>query len=193
MRRHFYIHTPFFLHFQIWPFWPQEPKNSNLTNSFLAHYPQPKMNQKSPKDPKLIFILTIKLLYTYEDAAYRCFDLAHTDLAHLSPNRATHLKSPEKRFSLDAWAPTKLYFWSDPGFVCGVAQHTTNELNGRKLRGSTKEGGSSFGLFSKLRQRKCGRPKYCFFLFENWPEHWHRKQEVQRREPWWSRRGRGGG
>ncbi len=48
------------------------------------HYPQPKMNQKSPNDPKSILILTIKLLYTYfwktllllEDAAYRCFDLA---------------------------------------------------------------------------------------------------------------------
>ncbi len=40
-------------------------KDSNLTNSFFAHYPQPKMNQKSPKDPKCILFLTIKLLYTY--------------------------------------------------------------------------------------------------------------------------------
>ncbi len=48
IQRHLYIHTLFFLHFQIWPFWPQKPKNSNLTNSFLAHYPQTKMNQKSP-------------------------------------------------------------------------------------------------------------------------------------------------
>ncbi len=46
-------------------FWPQKPKNSNLTNSFLTHHPQPKMNQKSPKDPKSILILTIKLLCTY--------------------------------------------------------------------------------------------------------------------------------
>ncbi len=46
-------------------FWPQEPKNSNLTNSFLEHYPQPKMNHKSLKDPKLILFLTIKMLYTY--------------------------------------------------------------------------------------------------------------------------------
>ncbi len=29
------------------------------------HYPQPKMNQKSPKDPESILILTMKLLYTY--------------------------------------------------------------------------------------------------------------------------------
>ncbi len=29
------------------------------------HYPQPKMNHNSPKDPESIFILTIKLLYTY--------------------------------------------------------------------------------------------------------------------------------
>ncbi len=28
-------------------------------------YPQPKMNQKSPKGPKSILILTMKLLYTY--------------------------------------------------------------------------------------------------------------------------------
>ncbi len=63
--RHFYIHTPFFLHFQIWPFWPQKPKNSNLTDSFLTHYLKPKMNQKSPKDRKPILILTMKLLYTY--------------------------------------------------------------------------------------------------------------------------------
>ncbi len=55
----------FFPHFQIWTFWPQEPKNSNLINSFLMHYPQPKMNQKSLKHPKSILILTIKLLYTY--------------------------------------------------------------------------------------------------------------------------------
>ncbi len=40
-------------------------KNWNLTNSFLTHCPHPKMNQKSPKDPKSILILTIKLLYTY--------------------------------------------------------------------------------------------------------------------------------
>ncbi len=32
-----------------------------------------------------------------EDTACRCFDLARTDLAHLSPNQATHLKSPERR------------------------------------------------------------------------------------------------
>ncbi len=34
------------------------------------------------------------------DAAYRCFDLACTDLARLSPNRATHLKSPENWISI---------------------------------------------------------------------------------------------
>ena len=31
--------TPCFLNFQIWTFWPHEPKNSNFTNSFLKHYP----------------------------------------------------------------------------------------------------------------------------------------------------------
>ncbi len=51
IQTHFDIHIPFFPHFQIWSFWPQKPKNSNLTNSFLMHYPQPKMNQKSPSFP----------------------------------------------------------------------------------------------------------------------------------------------
>ncbi len=57
------------------------------------------MNQKNPKDPKSILILTIKLTSVHillEEAAYGCFDLAHTNLAHLSLNRATHLKSPQK-------------------------------------------------------------------------------------------------
>ncbi len=62
---HFYINTPYFLYFQIWTFWSHKPKNSNFTNSFLEHYPQPKLNQKSPKDLELILILTMKLLYAY--------------------------------------------------------------------------------------------------------------------------------
>ncbi len=57
------------------------------------------MNQKSPKDPQAILILTMKLLCTYfwKTLPNRCFDLAHTNLAHLSPNRATHLKWPKKQ------------------------------------------------------------------------------------------------
>ncbi len=57
--------------------------------------------QNEPKDPKRSQInphldheTSVHILL--EDAAYRCFDLARTDLAPLSPNRATHLKSPEK-------------------------------------------------------------------------------------------------
>ena len=61
----FYIHTPYFLNLQIWTFQPHEPKKLNFLNSFLEHYPQPKINQKSPKDPKLILILNMKLLYTF--------------------------------------------------------------------------------------------------------------------------------
>ncbi len=37
----------------------------NLTFMTSKTHPQPKMNQKSPKDPKSILILTMKLLYTY--------------------------------------------------------------------------------------------------------------------------------
>ncbi len=65
IQTHFYVNTVYFPHLQVWTFWPHEPKNSNFTNSFLKHYPQPKLNQNSPKDPKLILILTMKLLYTY--------------------------------------------------------------------------------------------------------------------------------
>ena len=32
---------------------------------FIRHCPQPKFNQKSPKDPNLILILTMKLVYAY--------------------------------------------------------------------------------------------------------------------------------
>ncbi len=106
IQRHFYIHTPFFSDFQIWTFCPQKPKNSNLTNSFLVHYPKPKINQKSPKDPKLDshhdHQTAVHILL--EDPAYRWFDLACTDLAcffQKPPNLATHLKSHKKETELD--------------------------------------------------------------------------------------------
>ncbi len=97
IQRHFYIHTPFFLHFQIWPFWPLKPKNLNLTNSFLAHYPQPKMNQKSPKDLKSILVLTMKLLYTYfwktlPIGALICLARIWFIWAHIMQPTSNHLK-----------------------------------------------------------------------------------------------------
>ncbi len=52
IQTHFYLHTPDFQSFQIWTFWPKEPKNMNFPKSFMAHDPQPKWNQKSPEDPK---------------------------------------------------------------------------------------------------------------------------------------------
>ncbi len=104
IRIYFYIHTPFFPHFQIWPFSPQKPKNSNLTNSFLAHYPQPKMNQKSPKDPKSILILTMKLLQTYFwktlpiDALIwlALILLAFSKSSLIGPSSSNHLKITKK-------------------------------------------------------------------------------------------------
>ena len=63
---HFYIYTSNFQPFQIWTFWPEEPKYLNFLKSFSAHYPQLKLNQTCPKHPELIIIiLTMKLLYTY--------------------------------------------------------------------------------------------------------------------------------
>ncbi len=54
---------------------------------------EPKEPKRSQINPHLDHETAVHILL--EDAAFRCFDLAHTDLAHLSPNRATHLKSPE--------------------------------------------------------------------------------------------------
>ncbi len=50
---------------KIWTFYPQKPKNLNLTNPLLMNYPWPIQVQKDLKDPNLILICTIKLLYTY--------------------------------------------------------------------------------------------------------------------------------
>ncbi len=56
--------------------------------------------QNKPKEPKRFQInphldhKTAVHIFL-EEAACRCFDLARTNLAHLSPNRATHLKSPK--------------------------------------------------------------------------------------------------
>ena len=52
IQTHFYIKTPYFLHFQIWTFWPHEPKNLNFTNSFLEHYPQPNWTKIAQKIQK---------------------------------------------------------------------------------------------------------------------------------------------
>ncbi len=59
------------------------------------HYPCPVQIQKDPKDPKLKFILTMKLLYIHiplVDAAYRGFlSVAFCDLS-----QRNLIKSPEK-------------------------------------------------------------------------------------------------
>ncbi len=68
------------------------------SEKFFPHALSPTQNE--PKEPKRSEIIphldhetAVHILL--EEAAYRCFDLAHTDLAQLSPNRATHLKSPK--------------------------------------------------------------------------------------------------
>ncbi len=70
---------------------------------FLPHALSPTQNEpKQPKrsqiNPHLDHETAVDVLL--EEAAYRCFDLAHTDLAHLSPNRATHLKSPKNKHGM---------------------------------------------------------------------------------------------
>ncbi len=51
---------------KIWPFCTQKPKNANLTISLLMHYHWPGQIQQNPKDPILKFILTMKLLCTFD-------------------------------------------------------------------------------------------------------------------------------
>ncbi len=74
----------------------------NLTNSFRTQalsptQNEPKESKRSQINPYLDHETAADILL--EDAAYRCFDLARTDLAHLSPNGATHLKSPKNPMS----------------------------------------------------------------------------------------------
>ncbi len=85
---------PYFLYFQIWTFWPHEPKNSNFTNSFLQHYPQPKLNQNCPKDPKSILILTMKLLYTYFWKTLPTGDLIWLALIWLTFSKSSQIVQP---------------------------------------------------------------------------------------------------
>ncbi len=87
-------------------------------NKFLPHTLSPTQNEpEKPKrsqiDPHPDYQTAVHILL--EDTADRCFDLACTDLAHLSPNRATHLKSPEKRAH-----PRKTH-------QCGWKKHTLEQ------------------------------------------------------------------
>ncbi len=76
---------------------------SGNCGSYRVHLPcalSPTQNEpKEPKgsqiNPHLDHETAADILL--EEAAYRCFDLARTNLAHLSPNRATHLKSPKNQ------------------------------------------------------------------------------------------------
>ncbi len=55
---------------------------------------EPKESSRSQINPHLDHETAVHILLEY--AVCRCFDLACTDMAHLSPNRPTHLKSPKK-------------------------------------------------------------------------------------------------
>ncbi len=68
---------------------------------------KPKEPKRSQINPHLDHETAVHILL--EDAAYRCFDLACANLAHLSPNCATHLKSPKKDvYPGDATVDTRL-------------------------------------------------------------------------------------
>ncbi len=132
--RHFYIHNPFFLLFQIWPFWPQKPKNSNLTNSFLKHYAQPKMNQKSPKDPKSMLILTMKLLHTYfwktlPIGALIWLTLIWLIWAQIAQPTSNHLQIDLNDFTSDLnileMAPEQMFASCDIGWLVGCCSLST--------------------------------------------------------------------
>ena len=61
----FVKHVPSFLPLQIWTCDQNNQKKFNLTFSFLEHYSEAKLNQKSPKDAQLILIFTMEQVYTY--------------------------------------------------------------------------------------------------------------------------------
>ncbi len=65
-----------------------------LPHTLLPIQNEPKEPKRSQINPHLDHETAVDILL--EEAAYKCFDLACTDLAHLSPNHATHLKSPKK-------------------------------------------------------------------------------------------------
>ncbi len=92
----FFTFTPHFFHTSKFDLF--DLRNLKI-DKFLPHALSPTQNEpKEPKrsqiNPHLDHETATDILL--EDAAYRCFDLAGTDLAPLSPNRATHLKSPKK-------------------------------------------------------------------------------------------------
>ncbi len=96
------------------------------------------MNQKSPKDPKSILILTMKLLQTYfwkRLPVGALIWLAPNWL--ISPNRATHLKSPKK------YEEEIIFDWSDfssfhTGAVTSTAELWRQILTWRPIGGCHK-------------------------------------------------------
>ncbi len=76
---------------------------------------EPKEPKRSQINPHLDYETAVHILL--EDAACRCFDLAHTDLAHLSPNRTTHLKSPKKQHQVVSGAFCKATMLSMASWV----------------------------------------------------------------------------
>ncbi len=67
--------------------------DKSLTHILSLTQNEPEEPKRSWTDPHLDYQTAVHILL--EDAACRCFDLACTNLAHLSLNRATHLKSPK--------------------------------------------------------------------------------------------------
>ncbi len=92
IQSHFYIHTPCTSKFEKFKV-PQI-----LPGTLSPTQIEPKEPKRSKIDPHLDHETAVHMLFV--DPACRCFDLACTDLAHLSPNRATHLKSPKNTCDL---------------------------------------------------------------------------------------------
>ncbi len=97
IQRHSYIHTPIFsalLNLTFLTLKTQKFKfDKFLPRALSTTQNEPKEPKRSQINPHFDHETAVHILL--EEAAYRCFDLAHTDLAHLSPNRATHLKWPK--------------------------------------------------------------------------------------------------
>ncbi len=98
IQRHSYIHTPIFsalLNLTFLTLKTQKFKfDKFLPRALSTTQNEPKEPKRSQINPHFDHETAVHILL--EEAAYRCFDLAHTDLAHLSPNCTTHLKSLKK-------------------------------------------------------------------------------------------------
>ncbi len=96
--------------------YPHKPKNSNLTNSLLTHYPLSNQIQKDPKDSNLKSIFTKKLVYTWFFPRLPCRWFVSVILFQLLKIKwpsiwCNFLKSPKNQYGSQTTWPTYPEQW----------------------------------------------------------------------------------